>query len=778
MLAAEASERHWRRTDVWISLCIFFGNLAVIGPFFLTEYSNQPWNNSYIYMAISNLFRDHPWTWNRLQYAGAPFHYLYPPLFHVLVSAMPFVSVARAFHLVTGCGYALAPVCLYYLALQLFGSRLLGAFAALAYSLFPSPIYYLLPSWKGLAIPFANAPWGFVASIGYEEAAHGFAFSFTLLAVAAAWRNQWILSALLAGLVCLTNWPAMIGLALTLAAVAIARARDLGPITSGLRIFGVLGTAYGLSAFWITPGYFISSGQLNRIVIAHTNFISPWGASTALILMGGVALIGFSFWRRIPPPLALALAWFAVTGSILACFSLAGSWLIPMPFRYMLEGNAASILVIAGLVSLLPGPRWRYAALGVLTVVGFAASPGFLRQAWSFQAPPVDVHNVLSFRIAQWFREHAGNARVLASGEVDSTLALWSDVPQAGGTGQDVSNFLMFAAQRQIVFGCEENSHPDAATIAGLWLRALNVTYFLVHTAESREAYHWFTRPEKFAAWPVAWDDGAGDIVYRQAGQQEAVVVDLAGLRRLPPLRATNDIAFLQPYVSWAAGKRAVPVRWQTADRATLDVTLGPDEGVLLKSNYDRGWRVSDGTLAPDPIGFVLLKSGAGTRHLTLQFGASWDVWLGRAITLTAIGLLLAGFALPRIALPRIAFFCLVPTLVAYGILLHNAPASAAVAEEAFARIQPALISPRGVVDSLTSMGPPFGRGRLISAYGLNFGAGNDAVTVRIGERAVVPDFHSRNLVVFRLPADAGSNFTLSVEVNGCRGNEYSFATR
>ncbi len=70
---------------------------------------------------------------------------------------------------------------------------------------------------------------------------------------------------------------------------------------------------------------------------------------------------------------------------------------------------------------------------------------------------------------------------------------LWSNVPQVGGSGQDVSNFLIFAAERQVGYGCG----ADSERIAELWLRALNVGYVAVHGAASREYFHWFTQPEK-----------------------------------------------------------------------------------------------------------------------------------------------------------------------------------------------------------------------------------------------------------------------------------------
>ncbi len=725
-----------QRPDLLIAAALFIGNLLILGPFLLTEYSNQPWNNGYVYMAISRMFRDHKWTWNRLQYAGAPFHYLYPPVFHVLSATVPFVSIGRAFHLVTGFGYALVPVCLYWLAVQLFESRLLGALAGVAYSIFPSPVYYALPLWKGLAAPYNNAPWGFVAMVGYEEAAHAFAVSFTLLAIAAAWRNRWTLSAILAAVVFLTNWPAMIGLGLALSAIAVRRGL--------LPLIGAVGTAYGLSAFWMTPGYFVSSTLLNRIVIRHTNAGAPWNRTTWIVLGCAGVLGGVSLWRRVPAALALVLAWVAVLGAVVISFSLAGNNLVPLPNRYMLEFNAGCILALVGLISLLP--KRRDAVTAAILVAGFVASFGFLSRAWTFQPSRADPHSLLAFQISEWLTQHAGSSRVLASGELDSTLALWSDVPQAGGTGQDVSNFLMFAAQRQITFGCE----PDSERLGELWLRALNVHYFVVHESESHEYFHWFSQPEKFRALSIAWDNGAGDKVYEIPDQHEAVVVDLTALRRLPAIRSTADGQFLEAYVKWAAGKRPATITWLGDDRAVVDAVLGPDEAILVKDTYDRGWHT-----ASDPLGFILLRQTGD-----LRFSAPWDVWLGRAITALTIVLLLAG-----VQGWKIAAVAVIPAIAVYGFLVSSAPATTSVAEEAFGRLQPPLINSGGIVSA--------GDG-IFSIYGLNFGSTASPPHVWFGDREAHVNYHGGALVVAKAPDDVPPIAPVSVEVNGCRGNAFT----
>ena len=767
-----ASHGKSRLADACVAAAILLGNLAILGPYLRTGFTDQPWNNGECYMAISRAFRDYHWTWNPLTYGGAPLHYMYPPLFHVALAGWPASSLGHAYHELTATYYALIPVCLYVLGRALFRSRPLAVLPAILYSAYPSIAYYFLPAWRGLAVPYAGAPWGFVALVGYEEAAHGFSFMFTLLAVAAAWRNRWTLATLLTAAVCLTSWPGLLGLGMILAAVAVAKTRDGTLPKSWLAVFGVVGAGYGLAAFWLTAGYIISMSQVNRIVLRHTTPAAPWNRTTWIVVAIAAALLGLAFWRRLAPELSFLLAWITIMGAVVVAFTLAGNSLMPMANRYMLELSAGTALAVAGLISLLR--RWRVAAaLAGLAVLGAGAPAayGFVTHAWKVQPHDADPAGGVVYQLAGWLNRHAGHSRILGSGELDEALFLWSDVPQAGGPGGDASNYLMFAAERQVAFGCG----GDSERIAELWLRALNVRYLVVDGADSREYFHWFSEPEKFAALPVEWDNGAGDTIYRAPGfaGQDAVIVDLAAMHKLPRLTSTGDAGFLAAYDAWAAGKRAAPIRWDAPDRALVDTQLGPDEAVLVKINHDRGWRASGATVEADPIGFLLVRGRPGTRGIALEFGASWEVWLGRAITLvTAILLLL------RVPRPWIAALALVPAMAAYGLLAGAPPPTAAVAEEAFTRLAPPIISPRGIVDAATSQPPPFARGHLISVWGVNFGASKDAVGVWLGGRAAEVVYRSPNMITFKLPPDAAAKTPVSVQVNGCRGNAFTVETR
>ncbi len=762
--------RHSLAIDGSVLAVLFVLNLLVIAPFLTMDFSSQPWNNDYTYIGMSRMFRDRPWSWNSLQYGGAPFHYLYPPLFHLLVAYLPVRSLGRAYHLVSGVSYALVPAAFYIAALQLFRSRRLPAALAVVLSISPTALYHLLPAFSGFAGNYRHGPWNFVALIASNESAHTLSLALVLLVLAAAWRDRWIVAALCAAAIFLLNWAGIIGLLMVLTAIGAARSRELGYRQAALRVLSVAGIGYGLAAFWVTPDCIRTTKLLDFVVLRHIQLSTPWNPVTWIVLAGAAVLLAVSLWPRIKPATAFALALLAVSGAVVVSYSATGNYLLPLPHRYIQEFNVGLVLAIGCLAA--TAWKWRR-PLGAL-VLALSAAPAvpFLAGTWTVQQPSADPRTTTAFQISDWLAHHAGSSRVLVAGELEGALNIWADVPQAAGSAQGISNYLMPAAQRQVAMGC--GPPQAAARIAELWLRALDVRYLVVHGAASAEHFHWFVQPDRFASWPVAWTNGAGDTIYRlpPPAEREAVVVDLAQMKQLPQTRATDDLRFLEAYVGWARGLREAQIHWLSPDRAELQADAGSNEAVLIKVNADAGWTSSEGATGRDPIGFLLVK-GMSKGRADRRFGASWSVWLGRAITAATILLLLC-----RAPLWATAAVALIPAIFAYGILQLQTPPTVAVAEEAYRRLQPPLINPSAIVDGVTFAQPPLARGSVISIFGTGFGSPLDAVSVWIGQRQAEILYRGPNQVNLRLPSDAPPIVEMSVEVNGCRGNSFAVATR
>jgi hypothetical protein len=738
------------------------GFLLILGlgmalPYARMEFSSEAWNNEYIYMSLARMFREQPWTWNALQYCGTPFGYVYPPLFHVLIAAAP-ASIGHAFHLLSAVGYSLVPVSLYMLAVKLFRSRFAAAFGAMIYLLLASPVY-VLPLWRNLARGFHYAPWSFVTLIGYNEAGHTLALAIALASLAAAWSNRWTLSAVLAGMVFLLNWPGIFGLLLGLAALGVAKTRELGWLQAGTHCFATVGIGYGLSAFWMTAGVFSTATLLDRMVLRPEEQGGPWNQKTWMVIVAGCTLLALALYRRTPIAVSFMLASISLFGTVVVTFSATGNSLLPLPHRYVLELNVVLVLAIAWLATL--GKRWSIAVVAATVVIGGWAARDFLIDPWRRQPAPAEAERMPTFQIAEWLQRNAASVRVFTSGELDGALNALSAVAQVGGTRQGISSPLILAAQRQVSYNCMERT--QAARLNELWLRALDVRSVVVHDATSREHFHWFVQPEAFSNFPIAWTNHAGDTIYRVPApeQQSAVVVDLVKLRQLPKMQSTSDLAFLESYVSWAQGVRPAQIRWIRPDEAQIDAVTGKNEALLVKVNYDRGWRSAGNAVSPDPIGFLLIQPKSAGQHIPLKFGAPWDMWLGRAITLLTIGLLLL-----RVRPYLIAILAIAPATVAYLYFMATLPDQVAIAERSFRMTNPPIINPGGVVY------PADGR-RRIAVYGTNFGNRDDVVKVWIGGKESAVLYRGKNQVNVEVPADAPAGAELRVEVNGCRGNSF-----
>src|SRR5450755_622953 len=438
--------------DCGILASLIILNLLVVLPFLTMDFSSEAWNNDYTYIGMSRMFRDRPWSWNSLQYGGAPFQYLYPPLFHLIVTALPVKSLGRAYHLVSAVGYALVPAAFYIAALQLFRSRRLAAALALVQSFSPTLLYYLLPAFRGFAGNYRHGPWNFIALIASNESAHTLSLALVLLVLAAAWRDRWVVASLCAAAVFLLNWAGIIGMLMVLAAVAVARSRELGYLRAALRIGGVAGAGYGLAAFWISPDCIFTTKLLDGVVLRHIQPSTPWNAITWIVLGGASVLLALSLWRRLNSAAAFALALLAISGAVVVCYSATGNYLLPLPHRYIQEFNVALVFAIGCVAA--AAWQWRPVLGGLVLLFATLPAMPFLTGAWTVQQRGIDPRTTSAFQISDWLARHAGASRVLVAGELEGSMNIWADVAQVGGSAQGISNYLVPAAHRQITLGC------------------------------------------------------------------------------------------------------------------------------------------------------------------------------------------------------------------------------------------------------------------------------------------------------------------------------------
>ncbi len=241
------------------------------------------------------MFRDGRWAWNPLQYAGAPLHYLYPPIFHVLVAAMPVRSIGTRVpsghrsRLCAGSGGAVCSV-----RGSFSKGRLLPIVRGDRLQRVSLARLYRVRDVAGPGDPYFSRALGFRDVVGLRRsgacvrtlvhaALHRRGMARPLDDCNAARRCR--VAHQLAG----ADRPGAV-----LGALAVAKR------SSFCATIALGGTAYGLSAFWIAPGYFVSASLLNRVVLRHTAVGAPFNRTAWLVLIASAILIGVALWRRVP----------------------------------------------------------------------------------------------------------------------------------------------------------------------------------------------------------------------------------------------------------------------------------------------------------------------------------------------------------------------------------------------------------------------------------------------------------------------------------------------
>ena len=137
-----------KRIILWDSVALFLLTSALIWPLYRLKYLDNWASIESTFIADGRMLAEnlpHP-GWQPLWYCGTRFDYIYPPALRygtALISKIPRVIPARAYHLYIAVFYALGIVAVYWLVLAGSGSRW-GALLAAAMAALLSPSFLLL----------------------------------------------------------------------------------------------------------------------------------------------------------------------------------------------------------------------------------------------------------------------------------------------------------------------------------------------------------------------------------------------------------------------------------------------------------------------------------------------------------------------------------------------------------------------------------------------------------------------------------------------------------
>jgi hypothetical protein len=322
-----------------------------------------------------------------------------------------------------------------------------------------------------------------------------------------------------------------------------------------------------------------------------------------------------------------------------AFVTLAAYWfrksLVPQPERYHLEMDMAFWLAAALVVPRLPRPAL------LLALIVAVCAPVLVRQYKTAREleRPIDIRATAEYEIAMWLGTHLADQRVFAPGTIGFWMNAFSDTPMlTGGFDNGMRNTFLQDVNYQIYAGDRQQVMLD-------WLNAYGCGAIVGGAPQSREIYHPYAHPEKFAGMEEIWRDGP-EVIYSVPRQKRSLAhavrsADLPAAR--PP---AYDTALLQPYLEALADPAApeASFRWLGPDRAEIAADLGPDHLLSVQVAYDRGWRArvngEPRRTWEDKLGQMVVEprcSGTCTVDLSYDGGAEMPaaVWVSH---LTLVG--------------------------------------------------------------------------------------------------------------------------------------------
>jgi len=567
-------------------------------------------------------------SWQPLWYAGARFDSLFPPAVRygtVAIAKVSRVPVVRAYHIYLAVFYCLGIASVYFLIWTLMGSRS-AAWLGTAAAALVSPCFLFVPDLRNDA--WLWVPQRLGAMIRYGDGPHIASLAALPFALAFWWRALQRFQRLDVGLACLSG-AVVAANSLTGAATLVLlfplMLWSLYVTHLDRRIWkrgaAIAALTWGLSAFWLVPSMLSTS-------LSNTQWLSPAGTTWSLWIAlaccvvfvlvtnakfrGREDLAGVLFVGGAAFGFALNVAGYYYFG-----FLLAGA-----PMHLAPELDLFLILLAAeGLRRL----RTRYVAV-TIAFAALATSGAYLRRAWHVYPADLGFKERTEYKVQQWVSENLPDARLMVAGPARFWMDAWGDRKQLGGEAEvGPSEPLLKSAQFQILRGGQP-------ALGVLWMQIMGVDAVV--------------GDNQFAGvLPALW----GDVIYRVPRRfpELARVVNTDGLNSLREITANNDQEGLKAhYAVFENGPDSRPsVMWESPDKMRIHARVEAGQSLMVQTMYADGWHAYvDGRPVPvreGALGFIRLDLPPGEQTIQLVFGTPLEVWLGRAIALLSLLVLL-----------------------------------------------------------------------------------------------------------------------------------------
>ena len=638
------------RTLTGISVALLFAiNAYVAKALFWVDFTTRMESIEGSYISISRWAIDH-WqdrAWFPLWFGGMPFVHVYQPGLHLTVAEAARLlgwSPEHAYHVLTGLAYSLGPVALFWLCYRATSRRGFAFLAGVIYSLF-SVVLLVAP----VVLYDTGGPLlarRYEVLVHYGEGPHTTALALVPLVIWALDRavstRRWIfvLAAPLAvAAVVLTNWPGTVGLAMAVAAYALAML-DRDWIRRWLMLAGIGAVTYLIVMPWASP-------SIVHLVLRNAQQGTATPLNTRRMMIAGLIGLGLLAAHLVlkrlgvNPWLRFFLYFAAITGVVALTYAWLHFEIIPQPNRFELEFDMAAAAVVAfaatAVLNRLP-PRWKVVMIVVLSLLGASQIHRYRRYAKGL-TQPLDITGTIEYRMAKWFDRNMRGKRVFAPGNVSLWMNLFTDVPQvAGCCEQGIPTHEYRIAVYTIYTG--QNAGERDAAISLLWLKAYGAAAIGVSGRGSTEVFKPYWNPKKFeGVLPELWRSG-DNVVYgipRPSDSLAHVVKQSAIVVQAPE----NGLVIepLLPLVKALDEEKApfARFRWINPHEAEIEATTTSDEVIFVQASYDPGWHATENggplKITPDALGMMAIEPmHAGVHRVRLVYGGDPEsLWARRA---------------------------------------------------------------------------------------------------------------------------------------------------
>ena len=589
------------------------------------EYTHARQSIEWAYLALARYIGEHGFStiygdaeWFPYWYGGVPFENTYPPLVHYTVAILAKLlgaSPGRAYHLVTGFFFCLAPLGVFLLALRWTRAILPSLVAGVFYSLL-SPCSWLMPSIAG----DLNGYWfsqRFSVLFTYGEGPHLASLAllpFALLALDRALeRFTWsrtALAALACALVPLSNIIG--GFALAWGVLAVATVHGWRKAPQAL-VIGVW--AYLLSLRWLQPATLADIQRNAQFVGAFA--MDRWH----YLALGGLlmaTMILAHFLRRWPGPAMVAGFLMPMTVIPLA-WEYFQYYFLPQPHRYHLEMDLCIALVLAVGIAKLPRSSLSSAVLlGALAIFGLMNGHSLDRYV-----QPLKLEQSWENRITRFMANFDSDARVYFQGTPRFFAGvLYDQVQFGGGFANGVRWPLFFLADYGIT------AYKGDGVLTAAWLKAYGVDFVATGDESTNDPYKPWQDAHQFDGLltPI-WREG-GDAIFAVGRSNESLahVIPRSALVEHTPW-AYLDRAELYRYVAAIEGplSKGGVLTWLTPSRARIEGPMQAGDAISVQVAYDSRWKASvKGKVWPihhDGLGNLWIEAQqSGTPIIDLEF--------------------------------------------------------------------------------------------------------------------------------------------------------------